>query len=320
MLLGAAAAVAGALALRVYLQYRAWQRRFPKPPRLPIAGRPDVEAWGDGCYFTWIGHSTVLMQLFGVRILTDPVFSAQVGVRLGPLCVGPRRFTDPALTADDLAGRVDVVLLSHAHLDHLDMPSLRRLADRRVTVVTAAGTARLLRRLPFAAVHELAPGQALTLPGGVRVTAVPVRHWGARFPWNRHYGWNGYLIEKESPHGRPVRILFAGDTAYTDAFATVATPLPPDVVCMPIGAYAPDAFQRAHCTPEQAWRMFLDTQGEWLIPMHWRTFVLSQEPVEEPLSRLLAAAGHEAGRIVIRCQGETFQLPAAAARATTENR
>jgi L-ascorbate metabolism protein UlaG (beta-lactamase superfamily) len=134
---------------------------------------------------------------------------------------------------------------------------------------------------------------------------VPVRHWGQRFPWNKGYGWTGYLIER-----RGVRLFFPGDTAYTPTFKRLPEETGPiDVTFMPIGAYSPDAFLRNHCTPEQAWAMYKDTGARWLVPIHWDTFVLSHEPVAEPMERLLDAAGEEEDRIVVRQHGETFVLP-----------
>ncbi len=160
-------------------------------------------------------------------------------------------------------------------------------------MITAGGTSKLLRHMPFGEVTELQGEESVTLSDlGMRVQAVPVRHWGNRFPWNTGYGYTGYLIEKNG-----VRLFFPGDTAYTPEFVKLRKRGKIDLAFMPIGAYSPDSFQRNHCTPEQAWKMFLDTGARWLMPIHYDTFVLSQEPVKEPLTRLLAAAG---GKILDR--------------------
>ncbi|MCL6636458.1 MAG: MBL fold metallo-hydrolase [Alicyclobacillus sp.] len=287
---------------RLAARYRKARKTYPRPPFKPAPVRPQPRQWPeDALVVCWIGHSTVYIQWDGLRILTDPVLSERAGISLAGLTtIGVRRHTGPALSLEELTGQVDVIVLSHAHMDHVDLPTLRRLAQPGVHVVTAAGTGRLLRRLPFAAVHELTPPASLHLACGLRVQALPVRHWGARFPWNRGYGWNGYLLER-----RGVRLLFAGDTAYTPAFRTLREN-PPVLACFPIGAYQP--FRHNHCTPEEAWQMFRESGAKWLVPMHWDTFVLSQEPVSEPLERLLAAAGPEAHRVVIRRQGEVFIL------------
>jgi L-ascorbate metabolism protein UlaG (beta-lactamase superfamily) len=250
----------------------------------------------------WVGHSTVLINLYGYRILTDPVFGHKVGVSLGFYQMGLARHIAPALRLEDI-GPVDLILLSHGHMDHFDMPTLKRIANKNTKVITASGTSGLLKRLPFTEVRELSGKETLTIDENVTIQAVPVKHWGNRFPWNHSYGFTGYLIERNN-----TRIFFPGDTAYTPDFAWLAEKGEIDLAFMPIGAYSPDAFQRHHCTPEQAWQMFLDTGAKLLIPIHWNTFVLSQEPVEEPLQRLLKAAGEEKDRIVLTEHGQIFTL------------
>lgn len=298
-----------AFALWLFLAYQKHMKKLPQPTYRKARLHPDLHAIpNDSATVVWIGHSTVFINLFGIKILTDPVFSEQVGVSIpgSGWKVGPRRHTAPAVALADLPD-VDLILLSHAHLDHLDLPSLRKLAKPTTQVITATGTAGLLRRLPFAAVHEQSSTEHRILDNNVTVTAVPVRHWGRRYPWNKNYAWTGYVIEYGG-----VKLVFAGDTAYTTAFRELAAREKDiDLVMMPIGAYSPDSYQGSHCTPEQAWEMFEDTGAKWLVPIHYDTFVLSQEPVEEPLQRLLAAAGSEANRhrVVVQTQGGAFQLP-----------
>jgi L-ascorbate metabolism protein UlaG (beta-lactamase superfamily) len=250
----------------------------------------------------WVGHSTILINLFGYRILTDPVFGRRVGVSLGFSQVGIPRHIAPALKLEDI-GSIDLVLLSHGHMDHFDLPSLKKIANANTKIITAKGTSGLLKRLPFAEVFELGGKDSLTIDENVTIQAVPVKHWGNRFPWNHSYGYTGYLIECNN-----TRIFFPGDTAYTPDFRWLQEVGEIDLAFMPIGAYSPDAFQRHHCTPEQAWKMFLDTGAKRLIPIHWNTFVLSQEPIEEPLERLLEAAGEEKDRIVLTEHGQTYTL------------
>ncbi|EJL44253.1 MBL fold metallo-hydrolase [Brevibacillus agri] len=290
-----------------YVAYRYWYHmgQLPKPPFRELDAKPAPENWSDDeVTFTWIGHSTILLNVYGTKILTDPVLGEKLGLRVaGLLHFGPRRFTPPALDFDEI-GSVDLILLSHAHMDHVDLPTLRRLAHPYTHVITASNTGKLLRRMPFASCKELAPGQATTTKDGVTVTAIPVRHWGNRFPWNHDYGYNGYVIEKNG-----VRILYPGDTAYMSMESLPQEFGQFDLVFMPIGAYKPDSYQAAHCTPEQAWQMFKESRGKWLAPIHWNTFVLSREPVDEPMQRLLAAAGEEKNRIIVERQGETFTLP-----------
>lgn len=295
------------IALPILLMIGMWlnmRRRFPHPPREEPSHRLTPSRWRDDeVTVGWVGHSTVLINLYGVKILTDPVLGPQIGVQLGPWQIGPKRHVDPALDPEEL-DRVDLILLSHAHMDHLDLPTLGKLAHPKTQVITARGTSRLLRQLSFRDVMELGGEESVTLPHlDVRVTAVPVRHWGNRFPWNTGYGYTGYLIERCG-----ARLFYPGDTAYTPELKKLRRRGPIDLAFMPIGAYSPDSFQRNHCTPEQAWKMFLDTGARWFMPIHYDTFVLSQEPVKEPLQRLLAAAGEEAHRIVTRKQGDVFRF------------
>jgi L-ascorbate metabolism protein UlaG (beta-lactamase superfamily) len=171
-------------------------------------------------------------------------------------------------------------------------------------VITAKRTSSLIRRLPFKHVIELGDDEEVCLLDlDLKITAVPVKHWGNRYPWNTRYGHTGYLIEKND-----TRIFYPGDTAYTPQFRKLKEMGEIDLAFMPIGAYSPDHFQWAHCTPEQAWDMFIDTGAKWLVPIHCDTFVLSYEPVEEPLERLFQAAGKEADRIVLTQHGEVFHF------------
>lgn len=272
---------------------------------LAPAARPDPTSWSDGAITgSCLGHSTVLLNLLGVRIVTDPVFSTRVGPGVHPLILGPRRRLRPALGPGDLPPP-DVLVLSHAHFDHFDVPSLRRFS-RDTPVVTAHATADLLRRLGFRAIHELTWRRSVTLaPRGekVRITALPVAHWGARMLRDVHRGYNGYLFERGG-HA----VCFGGDTAYTRAFAALNDPRRPlDLAIMPIGAY--DPWIRAHCSPEQAVAMAEEAGARHFVPIHHETFKLSDEPVAEPATRIRAAFAHEPGRLLAVNVGETFRVP-----------
>src|SRR5690348_5546143 len=145
----------------------------PPKPRL----KPDLRAWEKHeLAAAWIGHATVLLRIGNKTILTDPVLSSRVGVGLGLMTGGPRRLIAPALGLRDLPP-IDLILLSHAHFDHLDRPTLARL-PRRIPVITAANTADLVRDLGFRRVAELRWGQKLELPDGFRISAHSVNHWG----------------------------------------------------------------------------------------------------------------------------------------------
>lgn len=266
----------------------------------PAPARPNPKSWSDqGLYAAWLGHSTVLVKVDGFTFITDPVFSTRVGIGIGPFTLGLKRLVEPALTVKDLP-KIDAVLLSHAHMDHFDLPSLRSLESQGTTVITAKRTGDLLRGDRYAQVHELGWGDRARV-GALEIRGFQVNHWGARMRSDVYRGYNGYTIEA----GR-YRILFGGDTAATDAFREVKTTKPYDLALMPVGAYNP--WIRYHCTPEQAWRMAGDAGAELFLPIHHQTFQLSSEPYTEPIERVLSAAGRSPDRVVLRKIGEDFQL------------
>jgi len=268
----------------------------------PSPTHPDPKSWGDrGLYAAWLGHATVLLKIDGVTILTDPVFSTRVGLGIGPFTLGLKRLVAPALSRHDLP-RIDLVLLSHAHMDHFDIPSLRELEHRGTTVVTASRTADLLRVPRYARVHEIGWGGRARV-GPLEIRGFQVNHWGARMRSDVYRGYNGYTIES----GR-YRVLFGGDTAETDLFRQVRTGKRYDLALMPVGAYNP--WIRYHCTPEQAWRMAGEAGSEFFLPIHHQTFQLSSEPYHEPIERVLTAAGNSPDRVVVRRIGEYFRLSA----------
>jgi L-ascorbate metabolism protein UlaG (beta-lactamase superfamily) len=271
-------------------------------PVLPSPHVPGVAAWPrEGLHAAWIGHSTVLIQVDGFTILTDPVFSARIGIKIGPFVLGLKRLVQPGVPMRALPVP-DLILLSHAHMDHLDRPTLRKLENRRTTVVTAASTSDLLRTSRYGAVHELKWDESRQV-GPAKVRAFEVRHWGARTRTDVYRGYNGYLIEA----GR-YRIVFGGDTAYTDLFRKIRSQKPVDLAIMPIGAY--DPWIHAHCNPEQALAMANLTGAEVVLPVHHRTFKLSNEPDTEPIERLLLACGSADDRVPIREIGEELHLGA----------
>jgi len=273
------------------------RRREARTPILPAPERPDPSSWPDDrLTLSWLGHATVLANFFGHWLITDPALEPRVGIGRGFAKFGPRRLVAPALAARELPP-VDTVLLSHAHMDHTDLGTLARLR-RDVHAVVQRGNRDLARR--FDRVVELGWGERLA--GDLEVESTPARHWGARVIKDTHRGYGGFLIRRQ---GRS--ILFAGDTAYTDALTPLGRRERIDLAILPIGAY--DPWINAHASPEEAWRMFSDLGARWLLPIHHATFRLSREPVEEPLARLLAAAGPERDRIVGSEIGSTWTLP-----------
>ncbi len=269
-----------------------------KRETVPASRRPQPLLWpAQGLHAAWLGHSTVLLQLDGFTILTDPVFSLRVGLNLGPVTLGIKRLINVAAEPPDLPP-IDLILLSHAHMDHFDLPSLRRLESARTQVVTAFRTSDLLRVRRYGAVHELRWNQSVQI-GRATVKAFQVAHWGARMRSDVYRGFNGYLVEVG---GR--RIVFGGDTAYTESFKQLRSPLAVDLAIMPIGAYNP--WIHVHCNPEQALSMANDAGANFILPVHHQTFQLSREPHREPIERLLAAAGSSPERICLQDVGSEF--------------
>jgi L-ascorbate metabolism protein UlaG (beta-lactamase superfamily) len=279
-----------------------WKRYQSESRRsvLPAPCTPQPHRWPDhGLHAAWLGHSTVLVKMDGFTILTDPVFSQRAGIHLGLTTLGVQRIVEPALDLLQLP-KIDMVLLSHAHMDHFDLRSLRALESRRTIVVTASRTGDLLRARRWAAIHELRWNQEVQV-GPVRVKATEVNHWGARLRTDTYRGYNGYILTHENR-----RVLFAGDTADTRAFRRVAGAHDIDLAIMPIGAYNP--WIRFHCTPEQAWRMATEARAERVLAVHHSTFLLGREPVTEPLERILHAAGPRSTSIVCHTIGDEFSL------------
>jgi L-ascorbate metabolism protein UlaG (beta-lactamase superfamily) len=248
---------------------------------------------------TFIGHSSFLVQIAGSRLLIDPVFAERL--------IALRRLRRPGVRIKDLPA-IDVVLLSHAHMDHLNRPSLRRIVAHNIKVAGKApiavvpwGVEDLVDDLGFAQVVTLEWWQTKPV-GGLEVTMTPSKHWGARLFKDTHRGFGGYVIR-----GAGHTLYHSGDSAYFDGFAKIGKRLKPEIALLPIGAYRPDSYRGVHTSPEEALQAFLDLGARRMIPMHYGTFRLSQEPMEEPVERLMAAARQAGvdGSVCVLPEGET---------------
>lgn len=278
--------------------------------------KPDPTKWSENAVTVcWIGHATVLISFYGVNVLTDPVFGNRIGFSLGLGTAGPKRYIAPALRLKELPP-IDLVLLSHAHMDHMDVATLGKLGgldgtgrqSRRVgnpTAVTAKATADILaqaglsRRAPGPI--ELAWGEQTTVrtgKGELAIEAFEVKHWGERWPSKLERGYNGYILRREGKV-----ILFGGDTAHTELFAELRSRGPFEAAIMPIGAYRPWIWN--HCTPEEAVAMANAAGAKYIVPVHHQTFKLSEEPFNEPMERLQQALAKEPERIGLRRVGES---------------
>jgi len=300
--------------MRLMGEQRRGERVAPTPARgsFPTAV-PDVvhpRRTDGGASATWIGHSTVLLQFGALNILTDPMF----GPRAFPVSwLGPCRVMDPAIAIDALPP-LDVVLLSHSHYDHLDRGSVKRLAvaHPNATWVVPLKLGAYIRAWGVRQIVELDWWQEATI-GALRVAATPARHFSARRAGDRNRTlWSGFALEASG-----VRALFAGDTAYHPDSADVGSRYGPfDLAMMPIGAYDPRWFMHVvHVDPEEAVRMYQelisahpDAPLPLMLGIHWGTFRLTTEPMDEP-PRRTAARWREAGlndaRLWIARFGET---------------
>jgi L-ascorbate metabolism protein UlaG (beta-lactamase superfamily) len=273
-------------------------------PIAPAFAKPEPLKWNEArVTVAWIGHATVLINFFGINILTDPVLFPRIGIRLPGFTIGPKRLTAPALEFRELP-RIDILLLSHAHFDHFDLRTLHRF-DQNTSVITAPNTRDLLRWTRLRDITELRWDERKTLKtaaGDIEIIAVRVKHWGARTQRDTYRGYNSYLLER---NGR--RILFAGDTSLTNSFAELRTRSLIDLAIMSIGAYNP--WIRSHCTPEQAIEMASAAGAQFIMPVHHQTFRLRFEPLREPIERFEAALKQTPERIALREIGQTFVLP-----------
>jgi N-acyl-phosphatidylethanolamine-hydrolysing phospholipase D len=317
--------------LRELLRWRwqAWRQQLPRPPQQPIAVvAPDLgfiaanAAAGLAMQpaVTWIGHITTLVQFGGWNLLTDPVFSE----RCSPVqWAGPRRHTPPGLALEALP-RIDVVLLSHNHYDHMDEASLRALARQpggAPQVIAPLGHRTLLRRWGLHDVVELDWWQHHTLAADARhtsaeITLTPAQHWSSR-GWNDAMRslWGSFVVLSPDCH-----FFFSGDTGYSQDFRDIRRHFAHhqagggfDLALLPIGAYEPRWFMRGqHANPDEAVQMFEDLHVQRAVAVHWGTFQLTDESLDEP-PRALARALHRHGiapeRFRALAIGETMTVP-----------
>ncbi|MET8471643.1 MBL fold metallo-hydrolase [Streptomyces sp. NPDC006422] len=247
-------------------------------PKLPYAPEPLPRVDARTAAVTWVGHASWVVRIGGLTVLTDPVWSRKI---LGT----PARVT-PAGVAWNALPPVDAVVISHNHYDHLDWPTVKRL-PRDTPVLVPAGLARWFTRRGFTRVTELDWWEAVELKG-VRFDFVPAHHWSKRSLVDTcRTLWGGWVLTDSEGQ----RIYFAGDTGYGHWFSQIGRRYPGiDLALLPIGAYDPRWWLKdVHCDPEEAVRAAQDVGARRMAPMHWATFLLSAEPVLEPLTRLRTA-------------------------------
>jgi len=244
------------MVLKTWLRERKGQKRAPAFPKLK-AGEVAL---------TWIGHASFLVQFPGLNILIDPNFSNWLFLI--------KRLKHSGFSLNDLPP-VDLVLLTHAHFDHLNKATLRRLPSSKVGVMPW-GVGKLTKRLGFSRVLELKWWESFS-GRDWSVTLVPAKHWGARYLRDLQRGYGGFVI---SSQGRTV--YHAGDTAYFDGFAEIGRIYRPEIALLPIGACQPESFRKVHMGPDESLKAFRELKAKWLVPMHYGSFKLGFEDIDEP--------------------------------------
>jgi L-ascorbate metabolism protein UlaG (beta-lactamase superfamily) len=285
------------------LRWKLTSRPEPSPSFISDVEQsiPPRRLEGSGLRTTLVNHSTVLLQHAGANILTDPIWSE----RAGPLSwIGPRRRRKPGVSWDDLP-HIDTVLISHNHYDHLDLPTLRRLAARGdSTFIVPARAAGLLRSENIGPVHELDWGESFSL-SGFTIHSVPALHFSGRGIYDHNKTlWCGYVIEYQER-----LVYFAGDTAFGPHFAQIREKFgSPHLALLPIGSYEPRWFMSpVHMAPDEAVRAHEILAAKTSIAIHHGTFQLTDEGIDTPREKLHVYAQHES--FLVLKNGQFADIP-----------
>ena len=248
---------------------------------------------------TYINHATVLIQAGGINIITDPVYSRSISYFIP-------RLKPPGILFKELP-KIHIVLLSHNHYDHLNFKTLRKLSSTfHPKIIVPTGVGIYARRTGFEIIHELNWWQEISVDS-LKITCVPVKHFSGRTMWNRNKSvYCGYVIQTGE-----YTIYFAGDTGYDELFKHIGEKFSIDIALLPIGAYKPrEWFKHIHMNPEEAVRAFTDLRAKHLVPIHWGTFKISDEPMSEPpiLLKQSAESHNIMEKVHILQNGERFEL------------
>lgn len=274
------------------VRHSALTRRSGRIHKPVLAGKDELGV-------TFIGHASFFLQVGGHNVVIDPNFARWLFVL--------KRLRHPGLKVQDLPP-IDTVLVTHAHFDHLHKPSLRAIAHvtwrksgQAPRIVVPRNVGDLVAGLGFREVVELSWWETFS-DGGLAVTHTPSRHWGARMLNDYHRGYGGYVLR-----ARKHSVYHAGDSAYFNGFREIGRRLHPELALLPIGAYNPPSFRNVHTNPEDAVQAFRDLGARWMVPMHYGSFRLSHEPLDEPV-RFLRRVAEENGladRVLVLEEGIT---------------
>lgn len=213
----------------------------------------------------WLGHATVLINVNNKIILTDPVFCNYLGYM--------KRLVKLPIDIKNL--HIDYVLLSHGHTDHIHLPSLKKI-NKDAVVLTPKGYKHVLSLLGFKNIHRVLAGDVFS-DEYIKITTLKAEHDGRRYYVGNNYASNSYLIEANNK-----KIFYAGDTAYTEEFNNLES----DLALMPVGCYIPERFSVMHCSPEESFKMFKQMNSKIMLPIHYKTFILSLEDSKDTYNRL----------------------------------
>ncbi|MDA7890093.1 MBL fold metallo-hydrolase [Akkermansiaceae bacterium] len=243
---------------------------------------------------TWIGHASVLVQFGQHTVIFDPNWANWHG----PV----KRQREPGLELCRLP-ELDLVLVSHAHFDHLHKPSLK-VIEAAHGIVVPKGSGSLVKNLDFASIQEMAVWEECEI-GGMRIVHTPSRHWGARYGADTNRDYGGFLVGSGDR-----KVFHAGDSAYFDGFKEIGRREDICVALLPIGAYEAPSGRDVHMNPEEALQAFEDLGAEFMLPMHYGTFPLGNEHPDEPIERLIAEAERRgiADRVIISAAGEGVEI------------
>ncbi|MBK8944947.1 MAG: MBL fold metallo-hydrolase [Ignavibacteriae bacterium] len=273
--------------------------------------KPTPENWkNDQINIAWIGHSTILINFYGTIILTDPILLNRIGMNILGISFGPARLTPPALSFEEIP-KPDIILLSHAHFDHTDYNSLKKITNKfpnQIDVIIAFLTKDVIEDLKWKSISVIDWNEKIEI-SNLKITALEVEHFGWRVPWekdrSRGYlkdgrSYNAYLIEKNGKS-----ILFGGDTRNSKKLE-ILKDKNLDIAIIPIGAYNPWTY--AHCNPEEALIMAENIGAKYFIPIHTKTFKLGAEPFEEPIDWLKKSVQNYKIELGLDSIGQTFTI------------